>query len=50
LSILVPSPITVALNFPRSTQLLAPISTPLPICTDPMWGIFTRLRRSAEGR
>jgi hypothetical protein len=41
LSILQPSPRTVELNFPLSTQELAPISTPLPMITLPICGILT---------
>jgi hypothetical protein len=43
LSILQPSPKTVELNFPRSIQEFAPISTLLPMITLPICGILPNL-------
>src|SRR5574344_134187 len=41
LSIFTPSPITVSSSAPRSMQVLAPISTSLPIRTAPSWAILS---------
>ena len=41
LSSLLPSPMIVSANLPRSTVALAPISQSLPMDTPPMWGILT---------